>query len=203
MASEPLKTAEQVRFGDGFELDPRAYELRRAGRVLKLERIPMELLLLLVEERGHLVSRDRIIDRVWGKDVFLDTDNSINAAVRKVRQALRDDPERPHFVQTVTGRGYRFIAQVEEAGTPALERPVVSAPAGDTPLRTKPNWPRLASALAVVAVVVVASALWLVPGLLRRSRPAPPLRSLPVPPPPNPSRAPPPDYIVDCMPAAL
>jgi DNA-binding winged helix-turn-helix (wHTH) protein len=127
MASELLKTAEQVRFGDGFELDPRAYELRRAGRVLKLERIPMELLLLLVEERGQLVSRDRIVDMVWGKDVFLDTDNSINAAVRKVRQVLRDDPERPHFVQTVTGRGYRFIAQVEEAATPALDPPVVSA----------------------------------------------------------------------------
>ena len=141
MASELLKTVEQVRFGDGFEFDPRAYELRRDGRVLKLERIPMELLLLLVEERGQLVSRDRIIEKVWGKDVFLDTDNSINAAVRKIRQVLKDDSERPHFVQTVTGRGYRFIAPVEEAGTPALERPVASAPARETSLRAKPNWP--------------------------------------------------------------
>src|SRR5258705_11597843 len=165
LAFDLLKTPEQVRFGDGFELDPRAYELRRAGRVLTLERIPMELLLLLAEERGQLVSRDRIIDRVWGKDVFLDTDNSINAAVRKVRQVLKDDPERPHFVQTVTGRGYRFIAQVEEAGTPALEPPVVNAPTGETPLRTKPNWLRLASALALVAVVAVASTLWLVPAV--------------------------------------
>src|SRR5260221_13090074 len=99
MASEPLKTAEQVRFGDGFELDPRAYELRRAGRVLKLERIPMELLLLLVEERGHLVSRDRFIDRRWGKGVFLDTAKSINAAVRRLLQVLNDDPERPNFAQ--------------------------------------------------------------------------------------------------------
>ena len=203
MASELLKTAEQVRFGDGFELDPRAYELRRAGRVLKLERIPMELLLLLVEERGQLVSRDRIIDRVWGKDVFLDTDNSINAAVRKVRQVLRDDPERPHFVQTVTGRGYRFIAQVEEAGTPALEPPVVSAPAGETPLRTKRNWPRLTSALALVAVVAVASALWLVPGLVRRPGPAPVLRSLVVLPLENLSGDPSQDYIVDGMTDAL
>lgn len=203
MASEPLKTAEQVRFGDGFELDPRAYELRRAGRVLKLERIPMELLLLLIEERGHLVSRDRIIDRVWGKDVFLDTDNSINAAVRKVRQVLRDDPERPHFVQTVTGRGYRFIAQVEEAGTPALEQPVVSAPAGETPLRTKSDWPRLASALALVAVAAVASALWLIPRLLRRPGPAPVLRSLVVLPLENLSGDPSQDYIVDGMTDAL
>src|SRR4030088_2907860 len=123
MVPEQVAFPNPVKFGDGFEPDPRAYELRRAGRVLKLERIPMELLLLLVEERGHLVSRDRIIDRVWGKDVFLDTDNSINAAVRKVRQVLRDDPERPHFVQTVTGRGYRFISHVEDVGIPAIERP--------------------------------------------------------------------------------
>src|SRR6185369_13362537 len=148
MASEPLKTAEQVRFGDGFELDPRAYELRRAGRVLKLERIPMELLLLLVEERGQLVSRDRIVDKVWGKDVFLDTDNSINAAVRKVRQALRDDPERPHFVQTVTGRGYRFIAQVESVGTLAVDPPAASEPP-----RAKPKRTRLAFAPALLALM--------------------------------------------------
>src|SRR4051794_23547255 len=101
-----------VRFGDDFELDSRAYELRRAGRPLKLERIPMELLLLLVEHPGQLVSRDQIVERIWSKDVFLDTDNSINAAVRKIRQVLKDDPEQPRFVQTVTGRGYRFIASV-------------------------------------------------------------------------------------------
>src|SRR5258705_8409119 len=115
MASDLLKTAEQVRFGDGFELDPRSYVLRRAGRVLKLERIPMELLLLLIEAKGQMVTREQIIERVWGKDVFLDTDNSINAAIRKIRQVLKDDPEQPRFVQTITGRGYRFIANVVEA----------------------------------------------------------------------------------------
>jgi len=76
----------------------------------------MEILLLLVERRGQLVSRDDIIEGVWGKDVHVDTDNSINAAIRKIRHALKDDPERPVFVQTVTGKGYRFIAAVTEAG---------------------------------------------------------------------------------------
>ena len=76
----------------------------------------MELLLLLVEQRGQLVTREQIIEKVWGKDVFLDTDNSINAAIRKIRQALKDDPEQPRYVQTVTGRGYRFMAPVLEAG---------------------------------------------------------------------------------------
>ena len=86
-------TARRLRFGDGFELDARRYELSRAGRILKLERIPMELLLLLVEARGDLVSRDQILEKIWGKDVFLDTDNSINTAVRKIRRILKDDPE--------------------------------------------------------------------------------------------------------------
>ena len=75
----------------------------------------MDLLLLLIEERGQLVSRDQIIERVWGKDIFLDTDSSINAAIRKIRQVLKDDSEQPRFVQTITGRGYRFIAAVTEA----------------------------------------------------------------------------------------
>jgi len=122
------KSSESVRFGDDFELDLRNYELRRAGRSLKLERIPLELLLLLVEHRGQLVTRDQILERVWGKDVFLDTDNSINAAIRKIRQVLKDDPEQPHFVQTITGRGYRFIAPVEEVAPPSAE----AAPPGQS-----------------------------------------------------------------------
>jgi len=78
-------------------------------------------LFLLVERRGQLVTREDIIGRIWGKDVFLDTDSSINGAIRKVRQALRDDPENPVFVQTVTGKGYRFIAPVTEAEIPDQE----------------------------------------------------------------------------------
>jgi serine/threonine protein kinase len=107
--------ADVVKFGDGLELDKDAYELRRSGRALKLERIPMEILLLLVERRGQLVTREDIIARIWGKDVFLDTDSSINGAIRKIRQVLKDDPEKPVFVQTVTAKGYRFIAAVTAA----------------------------------------------------------------------------------------
>ena len=98
-----------VEFGD-FELDDRRYELRRGGRVVKLEKIPMDLLILLVERNGELVTRDEIVERIWGKDVFLDTEHGINTAIRKIRTALRDDTDQPRFVLTVTGRGYRFIA---------------------------------------------------------------------------------------------
>jgi Tol biopolymer transport system component/DNA-binding winged helix-turn-helix (wHTH) protein len=113
MASNPFKTADPIRFADDFELDLRAYELRRSGRPLKLERIPMELLMLLIEHRGELVTREQIIEGIWGKDVFVDTESGINAAIRKIRQVLKDDPERPRFVQTVTGKGYRFVAPIE------------------------------------------------------------------------------------------
>jgi TolB-like protein/DNA-binding winged helix-turn-helix (wHTH) protein len=119
VASEPVGISEPIRFGDDLELDAYSYQLRRSGCLLKLERIPMDLLLLLVEQRGQLVTREQIIERVWGKDVFLDTDNSINAAIRKIRQVLKDDPEQPRFVQTVTGRGYRFIAPVAQTVTPS------------------------------------------------------------------------------------
>src|SRR5258706_9057502 len=98
-----------VKFAE-FELDGGRYELRRGDRVLKLEKIPMELLTLLAESNGRLVSRDEIVEKIWGKDVFLDTEHGINTAIRKIRQALGDDPEQPRFVQTVTGKGYRFIA---------------------------------------------------------------------------------------------
>lgn len=112
MGSEPAKIQQTVKFGRDFELDPGLYELRRSNRVLKLERIPMEILLLLVNERGRIVGRQEIVDHVWGKGVSLDADNSINGAIRKIRQVLKDDPEQPRFIQTVTGRGYRFVASV-------------------------------------------------------------------------------------------
>jgi len=72
----------------------------------------MELLILLVERRGELVSRADIAERLWGKDVFLEIDHSINTAMRKVRQALRDDLGKPRFIETVVGKGYRFAAAV-------------------------------------------------------------------------------------------
>ena len=132
MRSDPAKVPSQLRLGENFELDLRSYELRRAGRVLKLERIPMELLLLFVEKKGELVTRGQIIERIWGKDVFLDTDNSINAAVRKIRQVLKDDPLHPRFLQTITGRGYRFIAPVVEAlPAPAEVAALPQAAAGE------------------------------------------------------------------------
>ena len=106
---------------DFLELDLRRYELRRGSSVLKLEKIPMELLILLVERRDQLVGREEIIARLWGKDVFLDTEQGINTAIRKIRLTLGDDPNDPRFLQTIVGKGYRFVEQITVVGdTPAV-----------------------------------------------------------------------------------
>lgn len=103
-----------VKFG-GFELSPSTYELRRGSRQVKLERLAMELLLLLVSRHDTVVSREEIAERLWGKDVYVDAENGVNTAIRKIRKALADNPERPRFIQRVPGRGYRFIATIAEA----------------------------------------------------------------------------------------
>jgi TolB-like protein/DNA-binding winged helix-turn-helix (wHTH) protein/Tfp pilus assembly protein PilF len=120
--------AERFEFED-FELDRSAYELRRAGTVVHLERIPLELLFVLIERRGQLVTRQEIFERIWGKGVFVDTDNSINTAVNKIRRALNDDADRPRFVVTVPAKGYRFIAPIREESptAPVPEASPVSA----------------------------------------------------------------------------
>ncbi len=165
--------ADLVKFGEGLELDRACYELRRSGRALKLERIPLDILFLLVERRGQLVSREDIIEKIWGKDVFLDTDSSINGAIRKIRHALKDDPENPAFVQTVTGKGYRFIALVTEAAVPnpegdvkkielpkpiALEAPATPATRQE-PRRSSTSWPWVIT-IAVLIVVVLAVSIY-------------------------------------------
>ena len=109
--------SETFRFGD-FELDVAAYELRRHGRPVRIERQPMDLLLLLLERPRQLVQRSEIVDRLWGKDVFVDVETGVHTAIRKVRRALHDSSDAPVFVETVPGKGYRFIAAVEVVGAP-------------------------------------------------------------------------------------
>jgi TolB-like protein/DNA-binding winged helix-turn-helix (wHTH) protein/Tfp pilus assembly protein PilF len=142
MTSHSIGLPQSIRFGEDFELDLSPRRLRRGSRVLKLERIPLEILILLLEHRGEIVSREKIVARVWGNDVFLDTDNSIRGAIRKVRQALKDDPETPRFIQTVTGRGYRFIAPIispEEEHPTAPPKPEASVPAGTQNFVSEPD----------------------------------------------------------------
>ncbi len=161
-----------VKFGD-FELDPAGFELRRKGQPIRVERIPLELLLLLVSRKGELVSRVEIIDKLWGKDVFIDTNTAVNVAVSKVRQALRDDPDDPRFLQTVSGKGYRFIGSLDQPpqarpaenaqAQPSLSAPVLTAPAEPaetTELIQRPKRIWLLPAIVAGIIAVAAFLMW-------------------------------------------
>ena len=124
--------SESVAQPDSLELDTVRYELRRGDRVLRLEKIPMELLILLVGRKDQLVGRREIIEKLWGKDVFLDTEQGINTAVRKIRLALGDDPENPKFLQTVVGKGYRFVGPVTVVGGRSPSTHTAEAPSSET-----------------------------------------------------------------------
>lgn len=145
------------------ELNAAAFEVRRGRRTIKLERIPLQILLILIEERGKLVTREAIAERVWGKDVFVDVDNGINTAIRKIRQVLNDDPQQPRFIETISGMGYRFIGPVQpaaEAPEKQTERKApdprpLEKPVRETaPLAERHHWVRTAG--VIVALVLVA-----------------------------------------------
>jgi DNA-binding winged helix-turn-helix (wHTH) protein len=111
----PLPDApdKKVRFDD-FELDYSRFQLRHLGNPVRLEGLPLQLLMFLVEKRGQLVTRDQIATELWSKDVFVDVEQGINTAIRKIRRAMADDADEPQYLQTVVGRGYRFIAPTAE-----------------------------------------------------------------------------------------
>src|SRR5271166_6432688 len=94
------------------EVDLGRYELRRSGRRIRLEKKPMELLIFLLERREQMVSREEIVKKLWRSDLFIDTEKNVNNIVRKLRTALADNADKPRFLETVVGKGYRFIGPV-------------------------------------------------------------------------------------------
>ncbi len=94
------------------EVDLGCYELRRSGRRIRIEKKPMELLIFLLERRGQMVSREEIVKRLWRSDLFIDTEKNVNNIVRKLRTALGDNANRSRFLETVVGKGYRFVGPV-------------------------------------------------------------------------------------------
>jgi len=150
-----------LRFGT-FELDEEKAQLSRDGRPVKLAPQPFRLLLLLASRPGELVTRDEIRQQIWGGDTFVDFEQGVNFCVKQVRAVLRDDAERPLYVETLPRRGYRFIAPVQHTaergnGSPTLHRP--PSPIGLR--RTLPRWAVIVSALLLIATAALAAgSLW-------------------------------------------
>jgi TolB-like protein/DNA-binding winged helix-turn-helix (wHTH) protein len=192
-------------FGE-FRLDCGAFELLRQGQPLRVERKPMELLILLASLPGQLVTRTEIAERLWPSEVFVDTEHGINTAIRKLRYALRDDAEESKFIQTVTGKGYRFIMPLTVIA-PQGPRPVVAplsqrdesraAPAS-TPKDSRARSRASALTISAVAVVLLAVAI---AAFLRwtQSRSHAAIESLAVIPLDNLSGDPAQDYLADGM----
>ena len=93
-----------------FEVNPVSGELLKHGRRVKVQEQPFRLLVILLENAGHVVSREQIQNRIWEGNTFVDFDSSLRVAVRKLREALGDDAENPRYIETVPKRGYRFLA---------------------------------------------------------------------------------------------
>jgi len=157
----PLPVPQTYRFAE-FELDLDAQQLRRDGRPLHLERRPLDLLAMLVQRQGRMVSRDEIIAALWPTRVIIDFDSGLNTLVRKVRHALGDSRDEPRFIETVAGRGYRFVAPVTG---PEIPGPASTPPEAPQPVAAKPGWSR--NVMLLVAAVLLAGAgigTWLLRG---------------------------------------
>src|SRR3990167_9208179 len=123
----------RLRF-ESFELDLRTLELRKEGRVVKLQDQPVKLLALLASRPGELVLRAEIEKALWGEGEFVEFEHSINTAMRKIREALVDELEKPRFIETLPRKGYRFIAPVK---APAPKGREVDTPAAtDAPVQS-------------------------------------------------------------------
>jgi TolB-like protein/DNA-binding winged helix-turn-helix (wHTH) protein/Flp pilus assembly protein TadD len=137
---------ETLRFGD-FELNLATYELRRNGSTVRVERM-----------------RADIVDRLWGKDVFVDVETGVHTAIRKIRQALRDSAEAPAFIETVPGRGYRFVAPVEivtnGSSTPVAVPSAAAEPVAIAATPVRRRWPATLIASALVLGAIAAFAVW-------------------------------------------
>jgi DNA-binding winged helix-turn-helix (wHTH) protein len=158
----------KLRFGM-YELDRSAMELRKNGRLIRLQEQPCRVLAILAERPGELVTREQLQAQVWG-DTFVDFDHSLNKAVNRIREALDDNAGAPRYVETVPRRGYRFIAPVAEISptdAPDPAAPVTPGPAADpaeSNSHTSASRVVLLAALAIAIVLAsigVATVVWL------------------------------------------
>jgi len=146
-------SAEKIRF-DVYVVDPRAGELLKEGRKIKLQEQPFRVLFLLLQQRGEVVTRDELRQELWPADTFVDFDHGLNSAVARLREALGDSAEKPRFIETVAKRGYRFIAPIQANE----EAPAVTG-RGAAQI-SRPLWGRFWIAATICLALVCAASIW-------------------------------------------
>lgn len=177
----PLQPSKQsapvVRFG-AFELDLRAGELRKHGLKIKLQDQPFQILLMLLEQPGQVVTREQLHQKLWAEGTFVDFEHGLNAAIQRLRTALGDTAENPRFVETLARRGYRFVAPVDGVSSLQETSALLGSiqPANHGPERPRPqrHWHRL-GALVSLALVLAGVGWW----QFGRRATAPELRIIP------------------------
>ena len=166
-----MKQQQQPAFQFGvFEINPHTRELRKHGVKLKLQEQPLQLLLLLLERPGEIVTREEIQKRLWPENTYVDFDNAINSSVRKLRDALSDSSENPRFIETLARRGYRFVAPVSRfasVGEPGVQwEPAgqrAQTPADATAARDRKRPLIWIAGLAVILLGALGTVLWWIP----------------------------------------
>ena len=193
--------ARVLRF-DSFELDVRAGELHKHGVKLRLQGQPLQVLAILLQSAGDLVTREELSSQLWSADTFVDFDHSLHNAIGRIREVLGDSAETPRYIETLPRRGYRFIAPVEEVRAPRIlagngnktREAVAVAPPSARQSKT-----RAAVALTLLILAVTGSALWLARAVSRPTSAAPRLGSIAVLPLDNLSGDPSQEYFADGM----
>src|SRR6266404_463297 len=199
--SAPAPAARVLRF-DTFELDLRAGELHKRGVKLRLQGQPVQLLTILLQSAGSVVTREELRSQLWPADTFVDFDHSLHNAIGRIREALGDSAEIPRYIETLPRRGYRFIAPVEEVQAPRISeangnktREGVAA----APPTARQSKTRAALALTLLILAATGSAFWLVRAVSRPTSAATRLRSIAVVPLENLSGDPSQEYFADGM----
>jgi DNA-binding winged helix-turn-helix (wHTH) protein len=173
---DTAKSARIFRFGV-FEVDAASGELRKQGMRIRLQEQPSQLLLMLLDRAGEVVKREEICRKLWASDTFVDFDQSLGTALRKLRQALDDDAETPRYIETIPKQGFRFVAPVERI--PPLAEGVVRAREPSLP-EAKPET-RAVLPVWWAALLAAACVLSFFLGWLVRLRPDVPGRSAELP----------------------
>src|ERR1043166_5609377 len=167
--SSKVLMTHMIRFAT-FEVDLQTGELRKAGQKLKFSGQPFQVLAILLERPGEVVTREELQKRLW-PDTFVDVDHNLNTAINKIREVLGDSAESPRFVETLPRRGYRFIGELKPPGPPVkkpVAEPVVMVEP-DRGWRSRQQWLKIAAGALAIAVVALATVV-----AYRWHRPQPP-----------------------------